>query len=33
MTNVISVKVTTRDGEEKTVTQGDGHTTLMQILY
>ena len=33
MTNVISVRVTTRDGEEKTVTQCDGHTTLMQMLY
>ena len=33
MTSVISVKVTTRDGEEKTVTQGAGHTTLMQMLY
>ena len=33
MTDVISVKVTTREGEEKTVTQGEGHTTLMQVLY
>jgi 2Fe-2S ferredoxin len=33
MTDAISFAVTTREGEQKTVTQGAGHQTLMQVLY
>ena len=33
MSDPISVKVTTREGERRTVTQGEGHQTLMQVLY
>ena len=33
MSESISVNVTTREGEQLTVTQGAGHQTLMQVLY
>ena len=33
MTDAISFAVTTREGEQKIVTQGAGHQTLMQVLY
>ena len=33
MSGSISVNVTTREGEQRTVTQGAGHQTLMQVLY
>ena len=33
MSEPISVHVTTREGEQRTVTQGAGHQTLMQVLY
>ena len=33
MSEPISVHVTTREGEQRTVTQGAGHETLMQVLY
>ena len=33
MSDSISVKVTTREGEERIVAQGAGHQTLMQMLY
>ena len=33
MSEHISVQVTTREGEQRTVTQGAGHQTLMQVLY
>ena len=33
MSESISVNVTTREGELRTVTQGAGHDTLMQVLY
>ncbi|GIR82797.1 MAG: hypothetical protein CM15mP84_05450 [Cellvibrionales bacterium] len=33
MSGSISVNVTTREGEKRTVTQGAGHQTLMQVLY
>jgi len=33
MSDGISVKVTTREGEERIVAQGTGHQTLMQMLY
>jgi len=32
MSEPISVHVTTREGERRTVTQGAGHQTLMQVL-
>ena len=32
MSDGISVKVTTREGEERIVAQGAGHQTLMQML-
>jgi len=33
MSEAISVHVTTREGEQRTVTQGADHQTLMQVLY
>ena len=33
MSELISVQVTTREGEQRTVSQGPGHQTLMQVLY
>jgi 2Fe-2S ferredoxin len=33
MSETISVNVTTREGEQRTVTQGPGHQSLMQMLY
>ena len=33
MSESISVNVTTREGEQRTVTQGAGHESLMQVLY
>ena len=32
MSEPISVHVTTREGEQRTVSQGAGHQTLMQLL-
>ena len=32
MSDPISVNVTTREGEQRTVTQGAGQETLMQVL-
>lgn len=33
MSEPISINVTTREGEQRTVTQGPGHESVMQMLY